>query len=76
MVLKFGIFAGFVSIFILVDDLLLVQKGSKFSFYRFGPKFCLFLAQQIRSSGYLEQSKLGLSEFDVRRLLFLGLIQH
>ena len=31
-----------------------VQKGSKFSFSRFGPGFGLFLAKQVQSSGFLK----------------------
>ena len=32
-------------------------KGSKFSFYRFGPGFGPFLAEKVRSSGFLEGFK-------------------
>ena len=52
-----------------------VHKGSKFIFFRFGPGFSMFLAKQVRSSGFLKGSSgfkvqfwwmnLGSSEFKV-----------
>ena len=76
----FRIFGGFgwVHSSVLVDEPgFRLQIGSNFNFSGFGPGFGPFLAEQVRSLGFLEWfevqfwwTNLGLNEFEVRPVKF------
>ena len=77
---KFGIFRGFgwVCSSILVDEPGFTRVR-KFDVSRFGPGSGPFLAEHVRSSGFLEGFKvqfwwrnLGSSEFEVQHIKFEG----